>query len=502
MLFWAATLGFGFGSLEFYSIIIHPLYPLADLSSAFYSAVFYWAIFRYNYMGGRSLLKWFLLRAGTFFVAFVISLSAILIVLHLAPWFERPWVPAVLMALLLSALVPMLYLAFNNLRQHYFPAQYSGRDLLLETSAIASTAQNSIAMAELILAEMERTFNYPRIALVLFRSCRPNETPPHLITHHLPLTSLQIHCLNRVYSSAISKRELLDSLRQLSQPNSLRKRGLLRDYRLLRRLNADILVPCYSEEGLELVLIADEGRYRTEDWKSTAPMLEGVCKLLADHLYLRRITETRVQERHLGDLGLMAAGLAHEIKNPLEGIYGAAQILQEEAKGNPRFVEMILKDSMRLNDIVQAFLKFARPYPIQLQPIALVNFLQAFARQQTGLINITAPENLSVQADPNGLQQILVNLTQNAWRVQPKEIPIRLSVQTQGSVVELSVSDDGPGITPEQSQHLFKPFYTTAAQGNGLGLALSRKIAHAMGGDLYFVPQNKGACFSVKLLVS
>jgi len=499
LLFWAATLGFGFGSLEFYSIIVHPIYPLADLSSAFYSAVFYWAIFRYNYMGGRSLLKWFLLRCAAFFAAFAVALSALFAFMHLAPWFEQPWVPAVLVALVLSAMVPLLYQAFNQIRQHYFPAEYSGRDLLLEASAIASTSTNPIEMAERVLAELERTFNFPRTALVLFRSCRPSETPPHVITHNLHIAQSHLHVLNREYQGAISRRELLDSLRQLNQPNSERKRELVNDYRLLRRSSADILVPSSSEEGLELVLVAEEGRYRTEDWQSTAPMLEGVCKLLADHLYLRRITETRVQERHLGDLGLMAAGLAHEIKNPLEGIYGAAQILQEEAKGNPRFVDMVLKDSMRLNDIVQAFLKFARPYPIQLQPIDLQGFLDAFAKQQPGLIQTGGTATPLVQADPNGLQQILVNLTQNALRIQPAGIPIRITMQTQGSFVEILVEDDGPGIAPEQSQHLFKPFFTTFAKGNGLGLALSRKIANAMGGDLYFVPKEKGACFAVRL---
>ena len=277
----------------------------------------------------------------------------------------------------------------------------------------------------------------------------------------------------------------------------------MRQWRLLRRCKTDILVPGICEEGLEFVLLLQEGRYRTEDWAVTGPLLEGVCKILADHLQLRRLTETRVQERHLSDLGLMAAGLAHEIKNPLEGVYGAAQLLQEEEKGNPKFVGMILKESMRLNDIVQNFLRFARPYPVEIQGIDFSGFLAQFcdqmAQQNIAIERVDFHPAWNIQGDPNGIQQILVNLCQNAWRAQPGGKPLRLKSVLLPQALEIRVQDDGVGIAPDQIQHLFKPFYTTATKGNGLGLALSRKIARAMGGDLFYIPSDRGACFGLRL---
>jgi len=501
ILFWASTLGFGFGSLEFYSIWVRPLYPLADLSTAFYSAVFYWAIFRYNYMGGRSLLRLFFLRLLLGLGIFSLLLISFLVMLRLVPWFERPWVPAVLIALVLSALVPILNANYTRIRSKLFPSRYSGREMLLGVSSLVSQSSNTIEMAEQVLDEIQKRFGFPRAALVLFRTSRPSENPPHVISHHLHISAKNIPGLEHHYRGAISRRELLDSLRQSGVQGSARRPRLLRYWRLLRRIQADVLVPGTSAEGLELVLLIEEGRYRTEDWLVTAPLLEGVCKMLADHLHLRRIMETRVQEKHLGDLGLMAAGLAHEIKNPLEGIYGAAQLLQEESKGNTRFVNMILTESMRLNDIVHSFLKFARPFPTQNQKIKLDEYLTEFANSQKvqGLAISLELSQASVLADPSGLQQILVNLVQNAWRAQQNPDPVLISCEPNGAWIDIRVMDHGPGIPAEQSQHLFKPFYTTHAQGNGLGLAMSRKIARAMGGDLFYSPGSYGAIFTVRL---
>lgn len=498
ILFWAATLGFGFGSLEFYSILIHPIYPLADLSSAFYSAVFYWAIFRFNYMGGRALLRWIGLRVVVFLVAFLLLFGAVVSVLNLAPWFEQTWVPSLITALIMAAVIPFAYHAYQKLRQLFFPVLHSGRDLLLDISSIASSAHTPTEMAERALERIQSRFSYPNASLVLFRTHRPNETPPHIIERGIPIVLGSKVILERAYAGALSRRELLDLIRQLRIQGRVRREHL-RDYRLLRRIGADVLVPASSEEGLELVLVVQEGRYRNEDWSYAAPLLEGVCKILADHLYLRRMNETRVQERHLGDLGLMAAGLAHEIKNPLEGIYGAAQLLQEEDKGNAKFVNMILQDSMRLNDIVHSFLKFARPWPVDLQAIDLQDYLTSFQKSQNILITLVNITPVFVKADPGGLQQVLVNLVQNAARMQDPEIPVRIQQRISVGFLEILVEDEGPGIQEEQLPHLFKPFYSTSAKGNGLGLAMSRKIAKAMGGDLYLVPCPTGATFAIRL---
>jgi len=199
----------------------------------------------------------------------------------------------------------------------------------------------------------------------------------------------------------------------------------------------------------------------------------------------------------------LAAGVAHEIKNPLEGIYGAAQLLQEEGKGNPRFVDMILKDALRLNETVQRFLRFSRPFMPQVQTFDLVADVREFCRMQSEIsadasLEFIGPTGeFKVNSDPEGVRQILLNLIQNARRFQISGKPVRIHFERHGDAAELRVEDDGIGVNPEQRGKLFEAFFTTAAKGTGLGLAISRKIARELGGDLFYEPLEPGSRFTL-----
>jgi two-component system, sporulation sensor kinase A len=215
----------------------------------------------------------------------------------------------------------------------------------------------------------------------------------------------------------------------------------------------------------------------------------------------------RAQER-----AVVAAGVAHEIKNPLEGIYGAAQLLQEEGKGNSRFIQMILKDSVRLNETVQQFLRFSRPFSAHLNHFDVVQFCRAFCEEQNEIASCVKPvghtnhesipldfasshPEFMVHSDEEGLRQILLNLVQNAKRYQPHGIPVRVVADVREEVIEIRVQDEGEGVPETQRAKLFEPFFTTSTRGTGLGLAISRKIARELGGDLYYEPANPGTHF-------
>jgi signal transduction histidine kinase len=212
------------------------------------------------------------------------------------------------------------------------------------------------------------------------------------------------------------------------------------------------------------------------------------------------LTALRAQER-----ALVAASVAHEIKNPLEGIYGAAQLLIEEGKGSPRFVQMILKDSIRLNETVHQFLRFSRPFIPKMSQFDLVAELRSFCRAQSELSAGSSPEfttgmeHFSITSDPEGIHQILLNLVQNARRYQPEGLPVRLHLESHGEVAEVRVEDDGKGVPEEHRGRLFEAFHTTSPKGTGLGLAISRKIARELGGDLYYEPLQPGTRFVLVL---
>ena len=189
----------------------------------------------------------------------------------------------------------------------------------------------------------------------------------------------------------------------------------------------------------------------------------------------KRLVELRKSENEAAvqakEHSKLAAGVAHEIKNPLEGIYGAAQLLRDEGKGNPRFVEMILKDAMRLNETVQQFLSFSRPIPVKTQSLDLVAMVRNFCTEQTELnpacqVSFSTRTPLfNVVSDSEAIRQILLNLVQNARRFQTGGKPVRICFEAHGEVAEMCVEDDGTGVSEEQQPRLFEPFFTTSAKG-------------------------------------
>lgn len=208
----------------------------------------------------------------------------------------------------------------------------------------------------------------------------------------------------------------------------------------------------------------------------------------------------RDQER-----ALMSAGLAHEIKNPLGGIYGAAQLLRDEDKGDKRYTQIILSDARRLNDLVEGFLRFSRPFPIHPKVLDLNALVWEFCRSEASSGSaipvefLSAHEALDFRTDAEAVRQILLNLVQNARRFQRPGMAVRIRLAGDSGEVSIRVEDDGPGIPEDLRRRLFAPFQSGQGGGTGLGLSLSRKIALELGGDLSYRPLNPGAQFTIRL---
>jgi signal transduction histidine kinase len=231
--------------------------------------------------------------------------------------------------------------------------------------------------------------------------------------------------------------------------------------------------------------------------------------LVAASMNARRHVRLRVAEGERAaceeERALMAAGLAHEIKNPLGGIFGAAQLLSDEGRVDRGFTEIILGESRRLADVVEGFLRYARPYPVKPEEIDLAALTEAFCGTQGRLapgspVEFASPfRSLPARTDPEAVRQILLNLLQNARRHQGDGAPVRIGLDRRGERFHLRVEDEGAGVAPELRATLFEPFHSATPGGNGLGLALSRRIAHALGGDLAYEPLPRGSRFVLSL---
>ena len=225
--------------------------------------------------------------------------------------------------------------------------------------------------------------------------------------------------------------------------------------------------------------------------------------------------QQKEEEHRLAALGAMAAGLAHEIRNPLAGIKGAAQFLEGEdiPETGQKRLHVVVHEADRLNAVVTQFLEYARPFTIQRSADhinALASYVINLFRAQglpdsIEIIEELAPNLPAIQLDRNKISQVLINLLQNALQAMPDggELTIRTLSRRRRTgeyVMELAVSDTGKGIDDHTRENIFVPFFTTKDDGTGLGLAISQRIVQAHGGEIDIRSRlGRGSTFIIRL---
>jgi signal transduction histidine kinase len=221
--------------------------------------------------------------------------------------------------------------------------------------------------------------------------------------------------------------------------------------------------------------------------------------------------ERMVRADRFATVGEMATGLAHEIKNPLAGLSGALELLAEDLSGNPRQADVVGEmrhQVSRLTNTMESLLSFARPPKAKLRDTdlnATIEKVLFLVRQQRRLAAVHVEPDLGdvphVLADPSQLEQVFLNICLNACQAMGPSggrLTIR-SRDTDGRVI-VDVEDTGPGIPDHVRPNLFKPFFTTKREGNGLGLAISARIVAEHGGNIgYRCPPVGGTIFTVAL---
>jgi two-component system NtrC family sensor kinase len=206
---------------------------------------------------------------------------------------------------------------------------------------------------------------------------------------------------------------------------------------------------------------------------------------------LRAHQEQLVQHEKLAGIGRLAAGVAHEINNPLGVILGYVRLLQRKAEGSlAEDLKVVEEEAVRCQEIVEGLLDLARPGRVAVERVALrevcdevVARLKEAAR--LGSVEVRVEGDVPAWAHPQRVRQVLFNLVKNAAEAAGSggRVEVRIEGRTDGGA-SVAVSDSGPGVKPEDRPRLFEPFFTTKASGTGLGLAVSQAIAHAQGGRI------------------
>lgn len=277
-------------------------------------------------------------------------------------------------------------------------------------------------------------------------------------------------------------------------------------------------IPLWYEEKLTGILLVDTTPLRTLD--ENEPILLGLCRQVAHSIESARLVEQQInlekalaKQEQLAALGLAAAAIAHEVKNPLSSIKTLAQLMREDkalAGAYERDLSYIVAETDRLNTFVRQLLDYARP-SAETATISLPELLEAAVPVMKRVcadrhvrIEYTADPSLrSLRVRKHAIQHVVTNLIQNAIEATPDNAAVKVEAARDGAGgVRLAVSDEGPGIPRELRDRIFEPFYTTKPAGTGLGLPIVRKYVEELGGRISVespAMDGRGARFVVTL---
>lgn len=255
--------------------------------------------------------------------------------------------------------------------------------------------------------------------------------------------------------------------------------------------------------------------YTVTPYSDAHGVIAGTIITLKDLTELKQMEVALKRSDRLAALGEISARMAHEIRNPLTAISGSVQLLTEQGglrDHEARLLAIVTRESERLNGLITDFLAYARPRPPQLEVIDLYQMLYELRALLSAdhhfhqiTVDLNVPESFMALADRGQLQQVMLNLLQNAADAMPQGgvVTIDASLDTDGkgsSMVRIAVADQGTGLDEETAQHLFEPFWTTKTSGTGLGLATVYRIIESHGGTIKAsMGHQGGALFTIQL---
>lgn len=261
-------------------------------------------------------------------------------------------------------------------------------------------------------------------------------------------------------------------------------------------ISSSMIIPlAWPQRGVMGVMNLSRGEkeppFDPSDLELVSALADQAALALSNALLLQESREAQAEVsrmKRMAEIGQMTASIAHEIRNPLTGIRSAAQMIQQSPEMADELAAIIQEEADRLNDLCTDFLDFAKPVAVNFETISLsdiaakpIRLLQpSFDSKGVTLDLKLNPEKPTIKADASRCEQVVHNLLRNALQATEQGGRVTLEEDAHG----FAVADDGCGMSPDQLERVFSPFFTTKADGTGLGLNMVQRIIEAHGWDV------------------
>ena len=524
--FYAMAIGFVGGVTTWLPMFRVPLYPYGNFSIPVYALIVSYAIVKHRLMDIEIAITQTSVLLGTYLVV----LGAPFVVgWHGRGWLEQWmgeqwWLVPVGLSTVLATIGPFAYAFLRRKAEERLLRDQRRYQRLLQHAARGMTRVRDLGkLIRLIVRVVSRTVRVQRASLLLWDKAtdsyvlNASHGPRRLTVQSQYALESSHPLLQWLYAHrAVLSRE---GFAQGADPAIERE---------LANVGATLVIPGFIEDELVgfLVLgdkLSGEG-YSTDDLHAFSTLAHEAAvaienarsyeELLKVNEQLRVAYERLVQQERLAAAGQFATGMAHEIKNPLSAIKTFAEFLPEkyqEKDFREKFFRIVQSEIARINDLVTELSDFAKPAPLQLQPVSVSGLLEdtlsllsnQCLKQGVEIRRAFRENGLSIQADPQQLKQVLLNLLLNSLDAMPSGGRLEVATALADGTLRVTIADTGCGIPEELLPKLWDPFFTTKERGMGLGLAIVKGVVERHGGRIAIQSQpGEGTMVSMELPIS
>jgi len=480
-------------------------YPIGFFCVVCFSLVIAYSILRYNLHDIQVIVKRTLVFTGL--VASVLAVVSLVAFVSQDLLVLAVRIPRWLSNIVSAAIIAVAYGPTRNwlvdvTDQYLFQKKYDYKELLRRFTDEVMIVQNLTQLLDTTTGTLSETIKLDDCRLLLFNK----ETRKY-----------ELATTNRENGQQVTLDEeepLIKSLRQTGEPIHRYKQLGMAEYdrainSRLDQLRIQLCLPLQVNSDLIGVLCLGKKRSDEDFTRDDLDILLQLTRTLAisvnnaqlfDELVrvnkqVKATAERLVHQERLAAAGQFAAGMAHEIKNPLAAIKTFTEYLPQkygDLEFRQKFFRIVQEEIDRISGIVRNLSDFAKPAPLQLEPICPSTLIQdalsllsdQCLKQRIEVSKAFADQELTVRADPQQLKQVILNLLLNSLEAMPEGGHLDITTQRNHSMLKLKIADSGSGIAPEHELNIWDPFFTTKERGMGLGLAIVKGIIERHDGSI------------------